>query len=123
MLNISNHRGNANQNHSKNHFKPVKMVLLSKRQQIAPIVAQQKQIRLVTMRLQVCSLASISGLRIQHCYELWYRSWTWLRSGIAVAVVWASSCSSGLTPCLGTSIYCRCGPKKPKKKIKNYKCW
>jgi len=29
-----------------------------------PVVAQQKQIRLVTMRLQVLSLASLSGLRI-----------------------------------------------------------
>ena len=27
------------------------------------------------------------GLGIQHCHELWCRSQTWLRSGIAVAVV------------------------------------
>ena len=31
----------------------------------------------------VPSLALLSGLR---CYELWYRSQTWLGSGIAVAV-------------------------------------
>jgi len=35
-----------------------------------PIVLQQKRIRLVTMRLKVRSLASLSGLRIQHCCEL-----------------------------------------------------
>ena len=42
----------------------------------------------------------------------------WLRSGVAVAVAVASSCSSNLTPNLGTSICCRCGPKKKKKKGK-----
>jgi len=30
--------------------------------------------RLVSMRLWVGSLALLSGLRIQHCHELWYRS-------------------------------------------------
>ena len=35
---------------------------------------------------EVRSLASLSGLRIQCCHELWYRSQTWLGSGIAVAV-------------------------------------
>ena len=42
----------------------------------------------------------------------------WLRSSIAVAVAQASSCSSDLTPSLGTSIWCRFGPKKQKKKEK-----
>jgi len=51
------------------------------------IVAQQKQIQLGTMRLQVRSLALLSGSRIWHCHELWCRSQTRLRSGIAVAVV------------------------------------
>ena len=36
-------------------------------------MAQQKRIRLGTMRLQVRSLASLSGLRIWHCRELWCR--------------------------------------------------
>ena len=36
----------------------------------------------------------------------------WLRSAVAVAVVQAGSCSSHLTPSLGTSICCRCSPKK-----------
>ena len=35
------------------------------------IVAQRKQIRLRTMRLQVQSLASLGGLRVQCCHELW----------------------------------------------------
>ena len=59
-----------------------------------PVVGQWKQIRLGTMRLQVQSLASLSGLKIRHCRELWCRSKTRLRSGVAVAVEQASSYSS-----------------------------
>ena len=62
-------------------YKKVKIIL--KR---VPIVAQQLQTRLVSMRVQVPSLASLSGLRIQPCRELWCRSQTWLRSGMAAAV-------------------------------------
>ena len=43
-------------------------------------------IRLVTMRLRVWSLASLSGLRIQPCRELWCRLQTRLGSGVAVAL-------------------------------------
>ena len=39
-----------------------------------------------------------------------------LRFCIAVAVMEASSCSSDLTPSQGTSICCRCRPKKKKEK-------
>ena len=39
-------------------------------------MVQQKQIQLGTMRLRVRSLASLSGLRIQRCCELWCRSAT-----------------------------------------------
>ena len=56
-----------------------------------------------------------SGLRIWCCCELWCRLQMWLRSSIAVAVVEASSYSSDLTPSLGTSMCCGCGPKKKKK--------
>ena len=52
-----------------------------------PIVAQRKQIRLGTMRLQVWSLALLSGSRIPPCRELWYRLQMRLGSGVAVAVV------------------------------------
>ena len=38
-----------------------------------PIVAQWKQIQLVSMRIQVRSLALLSGLRIWRCCELWHR--------------------------------------------------
>ena len=42
--------------------------------------------QLGTTRLQVWSLVSLSGLRIQLCHELWCRSQTELGSGIAVAL-------------------------------------
>ena len=51
------------------------------------VVAQQKQIQLVTMGLWVPSMASLSGLRIWGRGELWCKSQTRLRSSIAVAVV------------------------------------
>ena len=52
-----------------------------------PVMAQLKQIRLGTVRLWVQSLASLSGLRIGHFCELWFRLQTWLGSGNAVALV------------------------------------
>ena len=42
--------------------------------------------QLVSMRMQVPSLASLSGLRIWHCRELWCRLQMWLLSLVAVAV-------------------------------------
>ena len=62
------------------------------------------------MRMQVGSLASLSGLRIQRYCELWCRLQMQLRSGVAVAV--AGLYSSDWTPSLGTSICRGCGPKK-----------
>ena len=52
-----------------------------------PIMVQQKQIRLETMRLWDPSLASLSGLRTWRCCGLWYRLQTQLRSHTAVTVV------------------------------------
>ena len=78
-------------------------------------MVQQKQIQLGTMRLQVRSLALLSGLRIWWCRELWCWSQTRLGSGVAVAVVQAGSRSSNSTPNLGTSICRECSPKKQKK--------
>ena len=63
------------------------------------------------MRLRVRSLASLSGLRIRRCRELWCRSQTWLGSGLAVA----GGYSSDQTPSLGTSPCRRCGPRKDRK--------
>ena len=46
---------------------------------------------------------------------LWHRSQMWLGGLAAVAVAYASSCSSISTPSPGTSMCCRYGPKKKKK--------
>ena len=67
------------------------------------------------MRVRVRYLALLSGLRIQHCHELWYRLQT--RFGYYVAVAEASKYSSNLTPSLGTFICCRCSPKKGDVKV------
>ena len=80
-------------------------------------MAQQKRIWLASMRMQVGSLAPLSGLRIQRCYELWCRAQTWLGSDVAVTMAEASGCSSDKIPGLGTSIGCGCGPKKKKCKV------
>ena len=40
-----------------------------------------------SVRMWVWSLASFSGLRIHCCSELWCRSWMWLGSHVAMAVV------------------------------------
>ena len=79
-----------------------------------PFVAQWAKNQLVTMRMQVQPLALLSGLGIQHCCDLWCRLQMWLESHVAVAVVWAGSCGSDLTPSLGISICRRRSPKKQK---------
>ena len=56
-----------------------------------PVMAQQKRIPLRTMRLRVLSLASLSGLKIWRCHELWRRSQTQLGSGVAVALARAAT--------------------------------
>ena len=71
------------------------------------------------MRTRVQSLASLSGLRIWYCHELWCGLQMWLRSGVAVAVVQVGSCSSNSTLNLGgTSICCGCGLEKEKHQLK-----
>ena len=52
-----------------------------------PLWLSKLPTRLVSMRMQVRSLSSLSALRIWYCRELWCRSQTRLRSGVAVAVV------------------------------------
>ena len=84
-----------------------------------PVVAQQKQIQLGTMRSRVRSLASLSGLRIWYCHELWCMLQTWLGSGVAVAL--ASSYTSNSTHSLGTSICRECVLKQRKKTRKKQK--
>ena len=87
-----------------------------------PVLAQQQWIRLVPMRTWVQSLALVSGLRIQHCRELWCRSQAWLGPGIAVAAAQANSYSSILTPSLGTS-KCKIRQKKKERKKKRTDIW
>ena len=50
-------------------------------------MAQRKRIQLGTMRLQIRSLAPLSGLRIRCCRKLWCRSQMGLGSHIAAATV------------------------------------
>ena len=66
-------------------------------------------------------LALLSGLRIWHCRELWHRLQSRFRFYVAVALVQAGSCSSNSIPGLRTSICCRCGPERQKKKKKKNK--
>ena len=70
------------------------------------------------MRTRVQSLASLIGLRIQHCLELQCRSQMQLGSNITVAVVQACRCSSHSVPSLGTSYATGVTLKSKKKKKK-----
>lgn len=75
-------------------------------------------IRLVSLRTRVPSLVSFSGLMICRCSELWCRSHTHLISDLALLWLWGGPAAVApvLTPSLGTSICCKWGPQKPKKK-------
>ena len=72
------------------------------------------------MQMWVRSLALLSGSRIQHCHELWYRSQMWLGSGITVAVAQATSWSSNETLSLGTSTCQGTALKRPKKGLPSW---
>ena len=52
------------------------------------VVAQWKQIQLVSMRTKVLSLALLSGLRIWCCCKLWWRPQTRLGSHVVVVWLW-----------------------------------
>ena len=70
--------------------------------------------QLVSMRIRVQSLASLSRLTIWRCYKLQYSLKMWLGShGCGVG----RSCSSNSTPSLGNSICHRYRPKKRELKI------
>ena len=79
-----------------------------------PIVAQRLTNLMVSMRMRVQSLVSLSGLGIRHCRELWCGPQVGLGSCTAVAMAWAGSCSSDSTLSLGTSMCRGCGPKMTK---------
>ena len=76
------------------------------------------------MRTQVGSLASLSGLMIQHCHELWCRSQMQLGSGVDVAVVCLATVATALIQPLAWELPCAKGvalkrPKKKKKRRRN----
>ena len=52
------------------------------------------RIRLGAMGLRVRSLASLSGLRIRRCRDLWCGLQMWLGSCVAVALAWDGGYSS-----------------------------
>ena len=90
--------------------------MLKKETAGVPMLAQWKRILLVSMRMWVPSLASLSGSGIRHCCELWCKSQKWLRCCTAVAVAQVGSCSSAWTPSPGTSYATGVALKKKKKK-------
>ena len=65
-------------------------------------MAPWKQIWQVSMRMQVWTLASLSGLRIRHFCEPWCRSQIRLSFGVAVVVAIAGGYRSDSTSSLGT---------------------
>ena len=71
------------------------------------------------MRMRVQSLASLSGLSMQHCYDLWYRSHMWLRSCLAVAVCAAVALIQLLSWELPYATYAALKRKEKKKKQRN----
>ena len=56
-------------------------------------MVQWKRIRLETMRLQVRSLASLNGLWIQRCHELWRRP---AATALIQALAWEPPYAAGV---------------------------
>ena len=77
-------------------------------------MAQQKWVQLGTMRLWVPSLASLRGLMIWHCRELWCRLQMWLWR-------WPAAVALMRPPSLGPSICLRCSPERQKRQKKKKK--
>ena len=81
-------------------------------------MAQQVKDLTLSVRMRAPFLASLSGSRIRRCRELQCRLKMQVGSGISVAVAQVYSCSSHSSPSLGTSMCCRCGHRKKRKKKK-----
>ena len=64
-------------------------------------MTQWKEIQLVSMRMQVRSLVSLSGSGIWYCPKLWCRSQTRLRSCASETVVLAGNRNPDPTPTPG----------------------
>ena len=86
-------------------------------------MAQWKRVWLVSMRMQVRSLASLSRSGIWRCCDLWCRSQ--IQLGLDPALLWLQRRQAWFigrhdsTPSLGTPTCHRCGPKKQKKQKTN----
>ena len=106
----------------KRHFFPSTLnglgTLIKSQRDGVPVVVQQKQIHLGTMRFRARSLASLSGLRIHCCRELWCRSQTWLESCIAVVVVCTGRAVALIQPLAWELTYVTGMALKSKKKKK-----
>ena len=68
----------------------------------------------MSRRIEVHSLASLGGLKIQCCYTLQSKSQIQLGSSVVVAAVQAGRCSSDSAHGLGTSTCHRCSGVKRK---------
>ena len=109
FANIKSNKGLISKIHKKLIYLNVKKKKKKPKQEFLLWRSRNKSNRYpLSMRMQIRSLASLSGSRIRRCCELWSRSQTCLRSAVAVAV--AGSCGSDSTPSLGTSLCCGCGP-------------
>ena len=97
--------------------------LKKKKKRGVPVVVQQKQIQLGTMRFWVQSQASLSRLKIRRCCELWQRAQTRLGSSVTVAVVqWCRSAAVALIrPLAQQPLYATGVALKRKKKKKRHK--
>ena len=72
--------------HMWNLIKVIQKNLFKKQKQEFPLWFSRSGTWLVSMRMQIRSLAPFSGLRIWHCRKLHCRYQMQLRSGVAVAV-------------------------------------
>ena len=81
-------------------------------------MVQWKQIQLGTMRLQVRSLASLSGLRTQCCFELWCRLQT--RLGPLLLWLWCRlAATAPIRPLAWEPPYAAGAAQKNSRKTKN----
>ena len=89
----------AQKNAEESGFESIAYTVLYMKRLGVPIVAQP-----VKNWLRVRSLASLSGLKIQHYCKLWCKLQMGLGSHVVVAVAQAKSCSSDSTPSPETAI-------------------
>ena len=82
-----------------------------------PVVVQQKRIWLASMRMQVQTLAFLSGLPILCCHELWCRLQMWLRSSAFLLLWYKPAATAPIWPLAWELPYAiGAALKRPKKK-------